>query len=81
MQIVQYNNHLLSSFRRVKIVPPNDKTEKITPLSYDDFRYQPVNSDWRIIKSKEVLDNETDLPLLIISKIAIIQSPIRRNVL
>ena len=31
----------------------------------NDLRYRPVNSDWRKIKSKEVLDNETDFPLLI----------------
>ena len=60
----------------IRIIPPNDKTENLTPLSYDGFRYRSVNSDWRIINSKEVLDNETDLPLLIEIKIAIIQIPI-----
>ena len=40
--ILKYKIKKTSSIR---IIPPNDKTEKLIPLSYDDFRYRPVNSD------------------------------------
>ena len=42
--------------------PPSGVTEKLR-LSPDDFVYQPVNSKWRAMKCKEVLDNQVNFPL------------------
>ena len=59
-------NALISKSKKfspsTRITPPSGVTEKLRP-SPDDFVYQPVNSKWRAMKCKEVLDNQVNFPL------------------
>lgn len=47
-----------------QIISPDIENKKVTP-NYNDFVYQPVNSEWRARQCKDVLDNQTTYPLQI----------------